>query len=84
MLYHKQNYNLNQTGTYTIHAVIPKKYHKYPSATIHKHVNVLSEVNKFHNVHVLNMTQLNKCTVLKPIPPSCVCVEPLIHQGCIR
>ena len=56
MLYHKQNYNLNQTGTYTIHAVIPKKYHKYPSATIHKHVNVLSEVSKSPYVRLANIT----------------------------
>ena len=37
---------LTKGGTYTIHAVIPKKYWKYPSTTILKYANVLAKVNK--------------------------------------
>ena len=33
-------------GKYTINAIIPKKYQKYPSTTILKHVNILAKVNK--------------------------------------
>ena len=56
MWYYKQNYNLNQIGTDTIHAIIPKKYQKYPSTTILKHVNMLAEVSKFNHVCLYNMT----------------------------
>ena len=31
-----------------IYAVIPTKYHEYPSTRIHKHANVLAKVNKSH------------------------------------
>ena len=37
---------LTKLGIATIHAVIPTKYQKYPSATILKHANVLAKVNK--------------------------------------
>ena len=33
-------------GTDTIHAVFLTKYHKYPSTTILKHLNVLDKVTK--------------------------------------
>ena len=38
-----------------IHAVLPKKYQKYPSTTIMKHANVLSKVNKSPYVNLLYM-----------------------------
>ena len=37
---------LTKRGAYKIYTVIPKKYYRYPSTTIPKHVNVLSKVNK--------------------------------------
>ena len=37
---------LIKLGSDTINAVIPKKYHKYPSTTILKPVNVLDKLNK--------------------------------------
>ena len=46
---------LTKQGKYTIHAVVPNKYQKYPSTTILKHVNILAKVNKspygcLHNI----------------------------------
>ena len=38
---------LPKRGTYMIHAVIPKKYQKYPSIEILKHTGVLAKVNKY-------------------------------------
>ena len=43
-------------GTYKIHSVITKKYQKYPSTTMIKHVGVLDQVNKFTFVRLLNIT----------------------------
>ena len=37
---------MKKRGTDMIHSVIPKKYQKYPSTTILKHMNVLDKVNK--------------------------------------
>ena len=37
---------ITKLGTDTIHAVIPKKYQKYPSTTILKHEMFLAKVNK--------------------------------------
>ena len=37
---------LTKQDTYTIHAFIPKKYWKYSSTAILKHVDVLDKVNK--------------------------------------
>ena len=37
---------LTKGVTDTIHAVIPKKYQKYPSTKIFKHLNVSDKVNK--------------------------------------
>ena len=37
---------LIKQGIYTMHAVIPTKYQKYPSTTILKHMNVLAKVKK--------------------------------------
>ena len=37
---------LTKRGIYTIHAAIPIKYHKYPSTTILKHMNVLAKADK--------------------------------------
>ena len=37
---------LTKLGTYTIPAIIPEKYQKYPSTTILKHANVLDKLNK--------------------------------------
>ena len=37
---------LTKQVTYTIHAVILTKYHKYPSTTILKHSDILAKVNK--------------------------------------
>ena len=50
---------LTKRGTDTIHDVIQTKYHKYPSTTILKHVNVLAKVNKSHYMRLLNMTPHN-------------------------
>ena len=36
---------ITRLGTYTIHAIIPNKYQKYPSTTILKHANYLDKVN---------------------------------------
>ena len=38
---------LTKRVTDAIHAAIPKKYHKYPSTTILKHANILTESNKY-------------------------------------
>ena len=46
---------LTKRGSDTIHAVIPKKYQKYPSNPILKHANVLDEVNKSPWGFLLNM-----------------------------
>ena len=46
---------LAKRGIYTIHAVITKKYKKYPSTKILKHANVLAKVNKLTYVHLHNM-----------------------------
>ena len=37
---------LKKEVTYTLHAVILKKYHEYPLTKILKHLNVLAKVNK--------------------------------------
>ena len=37
---------VTKLGSDTIHDIIPKKYHKYPSNTILKHKNLLAKVNK--------------------------------------
>ena len=54
------NYNIDQRGTdtivKTIHAVIMKKYQKYPSSAKLKHVNIFSEVNPLPYVSLLNVT----------------------------
>ena len=47
---------LTKQGTNMIHDVIPKKYQKYPSITIFKHMNVLAKVNKLPWRHLPNMT----------------------------
>ena len=47
---------LTKQGTDTIHDIIPKKYHKYPSTTILKHVNVLSKLNQLTYVCLQNLT----------------------------
>ena len=47
---------LTKQGTDTIHAVIPKKYQKYPSMIILKHASVLDKVNKLPYVILHNMT----------------------------
>ena len=47
---------LTKQVTDMIHAVIPTKYHKYPSTTILKHVNLLDKINKTPYVRLLNMT----------------------------
>ena len=47
---------MNKQVSYAIHDVIPKKYHKYPSNTILKHVNVLAKVNKLPQGGLHNMT----------------------------
>ena len=47
---------LTTQGTYTIHAVIPKKYQKHPSTTILKHVSVLAKVKKLPYGCLHNMT----------------------------
>ena len=46
---------LTKLVTDTIHAVIPKKYEKYPSTTILKHDNVLAKVNISPYVRLLHM-----------------------------
>ena len=60
---HKR-YNPNQRGSDTINAVSVKKYQKYPSIIILKHVNVLAEVIKSHGVHLYQITPYKKCTIL--------------------
>ena len=55
MWHHKQYYNLNQQVTYTIRGFFPKKYQKYPSTTITKHVNDLAKVNKLSRVPLSNI-----------------------------
>ena len=64
MLYHIQNYTLNQRGADTIHAVSVTKYQKHPSTSIPKYVILLAEVIKSHDVRLYNITMYNKCTVL--------------------
>ena len=59
------NHNINQRGTYMIHAVIPMECYKYPSILIPKHANVLDEVINLHNVNLFNTTPDNKCKVLE-------------------
>ena len=65
MLNHKQTYNLNQRGKYTVTVFIPTNYYNYPSTPILRHANILAEVNKLHHVHILIMTPYKKCTVRK-------------------
>ena len=60
-----QKYNLIEICVYTIHAVSVTKYQKYPSILILKHVNVLSEVIKSHDVHLYKIKPYSKYTVLK-------------------
>ena len=50
-----------------IHAVTPKKYHKYPSSFILKHLNFLDQVIKSHGVYLFNITAYHKFTVLKSL-----------------
>ena len=59
----KKNYNIDQQGTDTIHAIITKKCQKYPSNTTLKHVNILDKVNKFPFVRLLNMTPHNTYSI---------------------
>ena len=47
-----------------IHAVIPKKYQKYPSTAILKHANVLTKVNKSPQGHLQNITPRDACGIL--------------------
>ena len=47
---------LTKRGTDNIHAIIPKKYQKYTSTTIPKHVDVLDKVNKLPYMCLLYMT----------------------------
>ena len=56
MLNHKQTYNLNQRGKYTVTVFIPTNYYNYPSTPILRHANILAEVNKLTYVSLLNMT----------------------------
>ena len=60
-----KNYNLNQRGADTIHAIILTKYQKYLLILILKHMNVLAELIESHNVHTYKITPHKKCTVLK-------------------
>ena len=64
MWYQKLCHDFNQQGTYTIHAVIKRKYKKCPSTTILKHANVLAEVSKSPYVILSNMTPYKIYTVL--------------------
>ena len=62
---HHKKIDINIRGTDTIYAVILNKCQKYPSKLIRKHANILVEVIKLHGVNLFNMTQYNKCTVIK-------------------
>ena len=55
---------LTKRGSDTIHDVIPKKYHKYPSKTILKHANILAKVNKLHKGSLYNMTPHDSSSVI--------------------
>ena len=46
-------------------AITSTKYKKYPSILILKHVNVLAEVIKSHDVHLYKIKPYSKYTVLK-------------------
>ena len=50
-----RNIILTKQVTDTIHAVIPKKYHKYPLTTILKHVDFLDELNILPYVRLLDI-----------------------------
>ena len=52
--------NINEKGIYMIHAAIQTDYEKYPSTQTLSNMDVLAEVNKFHNVHLLKMTPYKK------------------------
>ena len=65
-------------GTYTIHAIIPTKYHKYPSATILKYANDLAKVNKSPYVHLKNMTPHDACSIKMYVRP--VSLADIIHN----
>ena len=60
-----KNYNLNQRGTDTIHVISMMKYHKYPSISILKQANVLSEVINLPDVHLYKVTMYKKCTLTR-------------------
>ena len=45
-----------------IHAAIQTDYEKYPSTQTLSNMDVLAEVNKFYNVHLLKMTPYKKFT----------------------
>ena len=47
--------NLTKRDSDAIHEIIPTEYHKYPSSTILKIVNVLAKVNKLPWGGLLNM-----------------------------
>ena len=59
------NYNFNQSGADTIHAVTLMRYHTYPSQLILKHVNDLAEEVKSYDVYVYKNMPYKKFTVLK-------------------
>ena len=54
---------LTKRGTDMIHAVILKKYQKYPSTTILKQANVLEKVNKPPYGRLQNMTPHNAYSI---------------------
>ena len=55
MWHNKQNYNIKQWDTDTIHAVFLVNYQKNPSTTILKHVNILDKVNISPYVILIDM-----------------------------
>ena len=64
MWHHKKDFNINEKGIYMIHAAIQTDYEKYPSTQTLSNMDVLAEVNKFYNVHLLKMTPYKKQTLL--------------------
>ena len=54
---------LTKRGTDTIYNVISTKDQKYPSTTIHKHVNVLAKVDRPPYGCLLNTTTHDACSI---------------------
>ena len=64
MWHHKQKYNINQQGVYSIHYVIVTECDNYYSTEILKYATILAEVISSHDLHFLRMIPIKNNPVL--------------------